>query len=250
MLVINDEISSYSLSSIFNHSLRPSAISLRFCTNKFAFTSITIKTLEVNQASQDDAIEATGGGDKKNLEVDLEEDEGIDDDDDEEKALVENEPEPNNDDDNTLDTSTNPNTTENTTTTIINDSDPASQWKEERWHQENDDTSKRSSDTSIISHQSGGGSGTKVLIVSQDEIIVEINGTNENSSDIEMDANGDSLQDDDEDDEANSEEKLLKCNNNNELVAVKIHSDVKSLHNGVGVNGFEEICLKINQLGW
>lgn len=126
------------------------------------------------------------------------------------------------------------------------------QWKEERWHQENDDTSKRSSDTSIIS-QSGGGSGPKVLIISNDEIIVEINGqhgSNENS-DIEMDTNGDSLQDDDDEDEANSEEKLLKtCNNNNELVAVKIKSDVKTLHNGVGVNGFDEICLKINQTGW
>lgn len=68
---------------------------------------------------------------------------------------------------------------------------------------------------------------------------------------MEMDINGDSLQDDDEEDEANSEEKLLKtCNNNNELVAVKIQSDVKTLHNGVGVNGFDEICLKINQTGW
>lgn len=92
------------------------------------------------------------------------------------------------------------------------------------------------------------------MIVSQDEIIVEINGhhdTNENSSDIEIDVNGDSLQDDDEDDEANSEQKLLKtCNNNNELVAVKIHADVKTSPNGVGFNGFDEICLKINQMGW
>jgi hypothetical protein len=186
----------------------------------------------------------------------MEEDEGIDNDDDEEKALVETEPEPNVDDDNTLDTTTNTNTTtDNTTTTIINDSDPAYQWKEERWHQDNDDTSKRSSDTSI-SHQSGTGSGTKVLIVCQDEIIVEINGQHASAenSDIEMDTNGDSLQDEDEEEEeeeANSEQKLLKtCNNNNELVAVKVHSDVKSSHNGVGVNGFDEICLKINQMGW
>lgn len=183
---------------------------------------------------------------------DIEEDEGILDDDDEEKALVEQEQ--NIEDDNTLDTTTN-NTTENTTTTIINDSDPGSQWKAERWHQENDDTSKRSSDTSIISHQSvgGSGSGTKVLIVSHDEIIVEINGqhgSNENS-DIEIDTNGDSLQDDDEDEEANSEHKLLQtCNNKNELIAVKIPAEVKTLHNGVGINGFDGFCLTINQMGW
>lgn len=213
---------------------------------------ITVKTLEVNQVGEE-AVNDAKDESKKTQEDDIEEDEGIDDDDDEEKALVENEPEPNNDDDNTLDTTTNTNTTENTTTTIINDSDPANQWRDERWHQENDDTSKRSSNTSIISHQSGAGSGTKVLIVCQDEVIVEINGqhpSNENS-DIEMDANNDSLQDDDEDEEANSEQKLLKmCNNNNELVAVKIQSDIKGLHNGVGVNGFDELCLKINQMGW
>lgn len=89
------------------------------------------------------------------------------------------------------------------------------------------------------------------MLVCQDEIVVEINGHHESNenSDIEMDTNGDSLEDDDE--EANSEEKLLKtCNNNNELVAVKIKSEVKSLHNGVGVNGFDEICLKTNQMGW
>lgn len=85
----------------------------------------------------------------------------------------------------------------------------------------------------------------------QDDIVVEINGQHESNenSDIEMDTNGDSLQDDDEDEEANSEQKLLKtCNNNNELVAVKIQTDVKC--NGVGVNGFDEICLKINRMGW
>ena len=100
----------------------------------------------------------------------------------------------------------------------------------------------------------GNGSGTKVLIVSHNDIIIEINGqhgSNENS-DIEIETNGDSLQDDDDDEEANSEQKLLKTcnNNNNELVAVKIPSEVKSSHNGVGVNGFDEICLKINQMGW
>jgi hypothetical protein len=112
---------------------------------------------------------------------------------------------------------------------------------------------RKNKNYSFISHQSATGSGTKVLIVCHDEIIVEINGithSNENS-DIEMDTNGDSLQDDDEDEEANSEQKLFKtCNNNNELVAVKIQSDVKSSHNGVGVNGFDELRLKVNQMGW
>lgn len=99
---------------------------------KIYLTSITIKTLEVNQATGDVANDANEEN-KKTLVEDIEEDEGIDNDDDEEKALVENEPEQNNDDDNTLDTTTNTNTTtENTTTTIINDSDPAFQWKEER----------------------------------------------------------------------------------------------------------------------
>lgn len=185
------------------------------------------------------------------IQVDeIEEDEGIDDDDDEEKALVENETEQNIDDtlSNTLDTTTNTNTTENTTTTIVNDSDPGSErWKDERWHQENDNTSKRSSNTSIIS---GTGSGTKVQIVCQDEIIVEINGLHESNSDIEMDTNNDSLQDDEDDESANSEQKLLKTTNNNEFVAVKIHPEVKNMQNGVGVNGFDELCLKINQMGW
>jgi hypothetical protein len=99
---------------------------------KIYLTSITIKTLEVNQATGEVANDANDEN-KKTLVEDIEEDEGIDNDDDEEKALVENEPEQNNDDDNTLDTTTNTNTTtENTTTTIINDSDPAFQWKEER----------------------------------------------------------------------------------------------------------------------
>lgn len=91
-----------------------------------------------------------------------------------------------------------------------------------------------------------------MLIVSQDEIVIEINGRHESNenSDIEMDTNGDSL---DDDDEANSEQKLLKAcnNNNNELVAVRIPPEVKGLSNGgVGVNGFDELCLKINQMGW
>lgn len=83
--------------------------------------------------------------------------------------------------------------------------------------------------------------------------MVEINGQHESeNSDIEMDTNGDSLQDDDDEEEANSEQKLLKtCNNNNELVAVKIQPEIKSFHNGgVGVNGFDEICLKVKQMGW
>jgi hypothetical protein len=90
-------------------------------------------------------------------------------------------------------------------------------------------------------------------MVSQDEIVVEINGQHElEGSDIEMDTNGDSLQDDDDEEEANSEQKLLKtCNNNNELVAVMIRPEIKSLHNGgVGVNGFDEICFKVKQMGW
>lgn len=92
------------------------------------------------------------------------------------------------------------------------------------------------------------------MIVCHDEIIVEINGhhaSNENS-DIEMDVNGDSLQEDDDEDEANSEEKLLKTcnNNNNELVVVKLHSEEKRSPNGVGVNGFDELCFKISQMGW
>jgi chorismate synthase len=91
------------------------------------------------------------------------------------------------------------------------------------------------------------------LIVCQDEIIVEINGHHESNenSDIEMDINNDSMQDDEDDESANSEQKLLKAsNNNNDFIAVKIHPEVKNLHNGVGVNGFDELCLKINQMGW
>ena len=84
-----------------------------------------------------------------------------------------------------------------------------------------------------------------------DEIIVEINGQDETNSDVEMDMNNDSLQDDEDDESANSEQKLLKAsNNNNDFVAVKIQPEVKKLHNGVGVNGFDELCLKINQMGW
>ena len=125
---------------------------------------------------------------------DDEEDEGIDDD-DEEKGLVDIEQI---NDDDTLETTTNTNTnTENTTTTIINDSDATNPWKGERWHQEcNDDTSsKRSSNTSIISHHSisncGAGAGSaRVLVVSQNDIIIEINGgqheSNEENSDIEL----------------------------------------------------------------
>lgn len=114
----------------------------------------------------------------------------------------------------------------------------------------NDDTtSKRSSDTSIISHQSGSGSGTKAITLCQDEIIVEINSheSNENS-DFE---NGDLIQDEDDDDDedANSEQKLLKTMKTNDIICIKAQVDVKAMHNGVGVNGFEEICMKIN-MGW
>ena len=82
--------------------------------------------------------------------------------------------------------------------------------------------------------------------------------------------NGDLMQDDDdedeeEDDEANSEQKLLKShsssnNNNNKLtnhnnsdsngvITVKAQVEVKAMHNGVGVNGFDELCMKI-KMGW
>ena len=65
---------------------------------------------------------------------------------------------------------------------------------------------------------------------------------------------------DDDGDDANSEEKLLQnhnninINNNNsisELIIVKLqNNDLKNLHNGIGVNGIGDICLKINNLGW
>lgn len=82
-----------------------------------------------------------------------------------------------------------------------------------------------------------------------DEIIVEINSHHESNSDIEMDTNNDSLQDDEDDESANSEQKLLKTNNN-DFVTVKVQPEVKNMQNGVGVNGFEELCLKINRMGW
>lgn len=81
----------------------------------------------------------------------------------------------------------------------------------------------------------------------QDEIIVEINQSNGNS-DVELDTNGDSLQDDDEEEEEeNSEQKLIMPCNNNEPSALTIISGNKSLHNGVGVNG---ISSSVNQMGW
>lgn len=83
----------------------------------------------------------------------------------------------------------------------------------------------------------------------QDEIIVEINSRHESNENSDID-NGDLiLQDDDEeeeeDEEANSEQKLLKS----EIITVKAQVEVKSMHNGVGVNGFDEICLKM-KMGW
>lgn len=56
--------------------------------------------------------------------------------------------------------------------------------------------------------------------------------------------------DDDEEEEANSEQKLLKsCNNYNGVVSFKAQVEVKAMHNGVGVNGYDEICMKI-KMGW
>jgi hypothetical protein len=112
----------------------------------------------------------------------------------------------------------------------------------------NDDTtSKRSSNTSIISHQSGGsGSGIKAATVCQDEIIVEINSKHESNENSDLE-NGDLMQDDEDDEEeANSEQKLLKSSKS-ELITVKAQVEIK--HNGVCVNGFDELCLKI-KMGW
>lgn len=56
---------------------------------------------------------------------------------------------------------------------------------------------------------------------------------------------------DDDEEETNSEQKLLQHrNNNNELVTVEIQAEDKSLHIGVGVNDFDEIFMKIKQMGW
>lgn len=210
------------------------------------------KNVEVNKPLDETEEMKTVENEIRKEANDIEEDEGIDEFDDEEKALVENEPA--NDEETTTNTNT---TTENTTTTLINDSDPImNQWKEERWHQEfNDDTtSKRSSDTSIISHQSGSGSATKAVTICQDEIIVEINSQLESNENSDID-NVDLIQDDDDDDdededeEANSEQKLLKSCKNNDIINIKAQVEVKAMHNGVGVNGFDEICMKI-KMGW
>ena len=71
--------------------------------------------------------------------------------------------------------------------------------------------------------------------------------------------------DEEEDEDANSEEKLLQNHNNNknnynynnsnnnisELIIVQLqNSDLKNQNNGIGVNGIDEICFKINDLGW
>lgn len=161
--------------------------------------------------------------------------------------MVENEPA--NDDEITIETTTVTNTTnntENTAITIVHDSSDGevNPWKEERWHQENDDTSKRSSDTSIISHNSSG-SGTKAgVLISHDKIIVEINSRNESNDNSDID-NGDFLLLDD--DEANLENELL--NTSHEVMIIKPQVEKNSMHNGVGVNGFDDICTKV-QKGW
>lgn len=87
----------------------------------------------------------------------------------------------------------------------------------------------------------------------QDEIIVEINSRLESNENSDIDNVDTILQHDDEgeeededDDEANSEQKLLK--HHGEIITVKAQVEVKSMHNGVGVNGFDEICLKMQ--GW
>lgn len=126
--------------------------------------------------------------------------------------------------------------------------------------------------------ENGGGCGSgRILVVSQNDIIIEMNSgqheSNEENSDIEMDeemngAINKEVDDDDGDDrdDVNSEEKLLQNHNNNnddsncnsnknnnisELIIVKLqNNDFKNLHNGIGVNGIGEICMKINNLGW
>jgi hypothetical protein len=86
----------------------------------------------------------------------------------------------------------------------------------------------------------------------QDEIIVEINSrheSNENSDidngDVEILQHDEDEEDEEEEEEANSEQKLLKS----EIITVKAQVEVKSMHNGVGVNGFNEICLEM-KMGW
>lgn len=162
----------------------------------------------------------------------------IDEIDDQEKMLVEQQ-----------ELSDNIENTATTTTTIINDSsDAQSQWKEERWHPEKgDDTasinsknSKRSSNTSIISHQS-----SNKLIVTADEIIIET--TYLQDSDLEVTENG--VEENSESD-TNSEQKLLHNNNHDhDVIIIKIQKEKDHLK-GVGVNGIDEIYLKINELGW
>lgn len=166
--------------------------------------------------------------------------------------MVENEPA--NDDDITIETITATNTTnntENTATTLVNDSSSdggTNQWKEERWHQENDDTSKRSSDTSIISHNSSGSGVKASALICHDEIIVEINSKNESNENSDID-NGDLLLlDDEENDEGNIENKLL--NINREVVIVKAQVENYSIYSGVGVNGYDEIGIKVQKKGW
>lgn len=86
----------------------------------------------------------------------------------------------------------------------------------------------------------------------QDEIIVEINSRNESNENSDIDNGEIVLQhddyDEDDEEETNSEQKLLKSNHP-EVITVKAQVEVKSMHNGVGVNGIDEICLKM-EMGW
>lgn len=87
----------------------------------------------------------------------------------------------------------------------------------------------------------------------QDDIIIEINSRHESNENSDID-NVELMQDDDEEEEddeeeANSEQKLLKTNGNKEFITVKAQVEVKAMHNGVGVNGYDELCMKI-KMGW
>lgn len=85
----------------------------------------------------------------------------------------------------------------------------------------------------------------------QDEIIVEINSRNESNENSDIDNGEIVLQHDDydeeEEQETNSEQKLLKSNHS-EVITVKAQVE-KSIHNGIGVNGIDDICIKLD-VGW
>jgi hypothetical protein len=55
----------------------------------------------------------------------------------------------------------------------------------------------------------------------------------------------DEEEEEDDEEEANSEQKLLKSCNNNGIISV----EGKAMHNGVGVNGYDDFCLNI-KMGW